>query len=137
MGLKLIIEDDGKILVEIPLSPADWHRRELLREVDHLRRDVRRNMEFYEAFTNANRIRMLHRLLECENHTQTFTEFMTELGLNPKTIRENAVKLQHIGFIESPSRGEYRLSKRGQISFMMTVIAMQRMLQTMREDYDE
>ncbi len=63
MGLKLIIEDDGKVLLEIPLSPSDWKRRELMREVDQLRREVKRNVKFYEAFTNANRIRMLHRLL--------------------------------------------------------------------------
>jgi DNA-binding HxlR family transcriptional regulator len=137
MGLKLIIEDEGKVILEVPLSPDDWHRRELVREVDQLRRDARRNVKFYEAFTNANRVRMLHSLLECENHTLTFKEFMTDLGLNPKTIRENAVKLQNIGFIESPSRGEYRLSKRGQLCFMMTVIAMRRMLQTIREEYSE
>ena len=137
MGLKLIIEDEGKIILEVPLSPDDWHRRELMREVDQLRRDARRNVKFYEAFTNANRVRMLHHLLERENHTLTFKEFMTDLGLNPKIIRENAVKLQNIGFIESPSRGEYRLSKRGQLCFMMTVIAMRRMLQTIREDYSE
>ena len=137
MGLKLIIEDEGKILLEVPLSPDDWHRRELMREVHQLRRDVQRSMKFYEAFTNANRIRMLHRLLECENHTLKFKEFMTDLGLNPKIIRENAVKLQNIGFIESPSRGEYRLSKRGQLCFMMTVIAMRRTLQTIREEYSE
>lgn len=137
LGLKLIIEDEGKIILEIPLSPDDWHRRELIREVDQLRRDARRNVKFYEAFTNANRVRMLHHLLERENHTLTFKEFMTDLDLNPKTIRENAVKLQNIGFIESPSRGEYRLSKRGQLCFMMTVIAMRRMLQTIREEYSE
>jgi len=137
MGLKLIIEDEGKVILEVPLSPDDWHRRELVREVDQLRRDARRNVKFYEAFSNDNRVRMLHSLLECENHTLTFKEFMTDLGLNPKTIRENAVKLQNIGFIESPSRGEYRLSKRGQLCFMMTVIAMRRMLQTIREDYSE
>ena len=137
MGLKLIIKDEGKTILEIPLSPDDWHRRELIREVDQLRRDARRNVKFYEAFTNANRVRMLHHLLERENHTLTFKEFMTDLDLNPKTIRENAVKLQNIGFIESPSRGEYRLSKRGQLCFMMTVIAMRRMLQTIREDHSE
>ncbi|MCW4037686.1 MAG: hypothetical protein NWF13_02990 [Candidatus Bathyarchaeota archaeon] len=137
MGLKLIIEDEGKVILEVLLSPDDWHRRELVREVDQLRRDARRNVKFYEAFTNANRVRMLHCLLERENHTLTFKEFMTDLGLNPKIIRENAVKLQNIGFIESPSRGEYRLSKRGQLCFMMTVIAMRRMLQTIREDYSE
>ncbi len=137
MGLKLIIEDEGKVILEVPLSPDDWHRRELMREVDQLRRDARRNVKFYEAFTNANRVRMLHHLLERENHTLTFKEFMTDLGLNPKIIRENAVKLQNIGFVESPGRGEYRLSKRGQLCFMMTVIAMRRMLQTIREDYSE
>ena len=137
MGLKLIIEDNGKILLEIPLSPDDWQRRELMIEVDQLRRDIRRNVRFYEAFTNANRIRMLQRLLEHENHTLTFKEFMTDLGLNPKIIRENAVKLQNIGFIESPSRGQYRLSKRGQLCFMMTVVAMRRTLQAIREEYPE
>jgi hypothetical protein len=137
MGLKLIIEDDGKVLLEIPLSPDDWQRRELMREVDQLRRDVRRNVQFYEAFTNANRIRMLHRLLERENHTLKFKEFMTDLGLNPKIIRENAVKLQNIGFVDSPRRGEYRLSKRGQLCFMMTVVAMRRTLQVIREEHPE
>jgi hypothetical protein len=137
MGLKLIIEDDGKILLEIPLSPGDWQRRELMREVDQLRRDIRRNVRFYEAFTNANRIRMLHRLLERENHTLTFKEFMIDLGLNPKIIRENAVKLQNIGFVESPGRGKYRLSKRGQLCLMMTVVAMRRTLQMIREEYPE
>jgi predicted transcriptional regulator len=137
MGLKLIIEEDGKTLLEIPLSPDDWQRRELMREIDQLRRDVRRNVQFYEAFTNANRIRMLHRLLERENHTLKFKEFMTDLGLNPKIIRENAVKLQNIGFVDSPSRGEYRLSKRGQLCFMMTVVAMRRTLQAIREEYPE
>ena len=137
MGLKLIIEEDGKVILEIPLSPGDWQRQELMREVNQLRKEVQRNVNFYEAFTNANRIRMLHHLLERENHTLKFKEFMTDLGLNPKIIRENAVKLQNIGFVESPSRGEYRLSKRGQICFMMTVVAMRRTLQAMREEDSE
>ena len=137
MGLKLLIEKEGKILFEVPLFPDDWQETALKREVEQLRRDIRRHMKFYAAFTNENRVRMLQCLLEGEDHTVTFKAFQDDLGLNPKIIRENAVKLQDIGLVESPCRGAYRLSRRGQGSFMMMLISLRRLMQAMMEDEEE
>jgi len=135
MGLKLLLEKDGKILLEVPLSPDDWHKKELKREVAHFQREVEDCMKFYEAFTNENRVRMLQRLLEDEDYSLKFNEFKEDLGLNPKIIREHAIKLRDIGFLESPRRGEYRLSKKGLICFMMNGLAMRRMLRMVTEEY--
>jgi hypothetical protein len=137
MGLKLLIENEGEILLEVPLFPDDWQETALKREVEQLRRDVQRHMKFYAAFTNENRVRMLQYLLEGEDHTVTFKAFRDDLGLNPKVIRENAVKLQDIGLVESPCRGAYRLSRRGQGSFMLMLISLRRLMQAMMEDEDE
>lgn len=134
MGLKLLIEKDGEIILEVPLFPDDWQETELQREVDQFRRDVGRHMKFYEAFTNENRVRMLQCLLEGEDHTVTFKAFRDDLGLNPKIIRENVVKLQDVGLVESPCRGAYRLSRRGQGSFMMMLISLRRLMKAMMEE---
>ncbi len=134
MGLTLLLERDGEILLEVPLSPEDWQKKELKREVSQLLREVETCVKFHEAFTNENRVRMLKSLLEDDDYTIKFKDFRESLGLNPKLIRENALKLRDLGLLEYPRRGEYRLSKRGRICFMMTGVAMRRMLMTMEEE---
>ena len=137
MGLKLLLARDNQILCEIPLSPDEWGKNDLDEEFETLHRELQNFGKVLAAVMNENRVQMLHRLMDDDDLTLSFTDFRDGLGLNPKMIREHTMKLQEAGFLESPRRGKYRLSKRGEVSFMMTGLALRRMLEILREEYEE
>ncbi len=84
---------------------------------------------------NENRVQMLHHLMDEDDLTLSFTDFREDLRINPKMIREHTMKLREAGFLESPKRGKYKLSKRGEVSFMMTNLALRRILKILWEEY--
>ena len=135
MGLKLLLVKDKQVLCEIPLSPDDWVKNELEEELENFREGLQKYTKILAAIMNENRVQMLCHLLEDEDLTLSFTDFREELRLNPKIIRENTMKLQEAGFLESPKRGKYKLSERGQVSFMMTGLALKRILKMLWEEY--
>ena len=135
--LRLLLERDGEILCEVPLSRSDWLSDELDDELNLFRRRMQVLFRTYSAMLNENRVRMLRTLLQDEDSTLSFKEFMDALKMNPKVVRENALKLSEAGFIESPSRGKYQLSTLGSMLFIVAGPALLRILDTLREEVDE
>lgn len=137
MKLRLLLVKDDQVLCEIPLSPNDWVKNELEEELENFREELQNYTKILAAVMNENRVQMLRHLLENEDSTLSFTDFREGLRLNPKIIREHTMKLQEAGFLESPKRGKYKFSERGQASFMMTGLALRRMLRMLWEEYEE
>ena len=137
MGLKLILAKDSQILCEIPLSPDEWIKNDIEEEFLILHRELQNFTKILAIVMNENRVQMLHHLMEDKDLTQSFTDFREDLRLNPKMIREHTMKLQEAGFLESPKRGKYKLSKRGEATFMMTGFALRRILKMLWEEYEE
>jgi hypothetical protein len=136
MSLRLLLARDNEILCEIPLSPSDWRKDELEDELDVFRRGIERLFRTYSALLNENRIRMLRTLIEDQDSTLRFKDFMDMLNLNPKIIREHAMRLSEAGFLESPSRGKYHLSPTGRLLFMAAGPAFLRIFNALVEEFE-
>ena len=52
--LKLMLVEDGRVLLELPLSTRNWDRRELKREFEDFDRDVDRVSRLFNALSNSS-----------------------------------------------------------------------------------
>ncbi|UCH03002.1 MAG: winged helix-turn-helix transcriptional regulator [Candidatus Bathyarchaeota archaeon] len=136
MALKLQLVEDGKVIFQIPLSPTDWSREELVNDLNAFEANVQRYLKLFSALSNETRLRMMKRLLERKKHTVTFTDFMQDLDLNPKLVWENTRKLREGGLLVKIGRNGYRCSEFGETSFMMMSLAFRRLINAL-EDMDD
>jgi predicted transcriptional regulator len=136
MMLKIQLVKDDKVILEIPLSPTNWVREELEDEFEAAERNFYRTSKIFDAFANETRLRMMRALMEQEDYTLSFAEFMKDLDLNPKLVWENARKLSEGGLLRKTGRGKYKCSEFGQRTFMMMNLAL-RHLQDMLEELEE
>ncbi|MDH5795452.1 MAG: winged helix-turn-helix domain-containing protein [Candidatus Bathyarchaeota archaeon] len=133
MGLKLQLVRDGEVIFEMPLSPSEWPRNELEDELRTVEEDLHRLSKIFDAFSNETRLRMMRRLMEEEDRTMSFADFMKDLDLNPKIVWENARKLREEGLLRKTGRGQYRCSEFGQRTFMMMSLALRHLQETLEE----
>ena len=133
MKLKLQLVRDGEVLFEIPLSPTDWPREQLEDELDAFETDFRRFSKIFDALSHETRLRMMKRLMEEEDRTISFADFMRDLNLNPKIVWENAKKLREGGLLEKVERGKYRCPEVGQRGFILISFALRHLLEALEE----
>ena len=133
MKLKLQLVRDGEILFEIPLSPEDWPRDELVNDLNAFEADFQRFSQIFTALSNETRFMMMKQFIKKRSNTITFSDFMRDLDLNPKIVWENTRKLREGGFIEKVGRGKYRCSEFGESGFMMMSLALKRLLGVLEE----
>jgi predicted transcriptional regulator len=132
MTLKLLLVRDGKIILEMPLSPIDWPKDKLETEFKAFEEDFEKFSNMFDALSNQTRLRMMRRVVE-EDGTMNFAEFMRDLGLNPKTVWENSKKLSDGGFLTKTGRGTYQCSDVGQSTFLTLSLALRRLLESLEE----
>ena len=133
MTLKLQLVRDGKIILEVPLSPTDWPKDQLEQEFKEFEEDFQRISSMFDALSNQTRLKMMRRLVEEEDSTLNFADFMKDLDLNPKTVWENSKKLSDGGFLTKTGRGTYQCSEFGQSAFMTLSLALRRLLDSLEE----
>jgi DNA-binding transcriptional ArsR family regulator len=133
MKLKMQIVRDGKVISEIPLSPADWQREKLEDEFKASEQDFRRLAVIFDALSHETRLRMMRRIIEEEGLTISFADFMRDLDLNPKIVWENSKKLTESGFLEKIDRGTYGFSEFGQTAFIMMSLALRHIMELLEE----
>jgi DNA-binding transcriptional ArsR family regulator len=133
MKLKLQLVRDGEVIFEFPLSAADWSKRQLDSELESVGQDFQRFSRIFDAFSHETRLRMMRRLMEEEDRTVSFADFMHDLDLNPKLVWENARKLREGGLVRKTGRGRYSCSELGQRTFVMMSLALRHMLEAMEE----
>lgn len=133
MKLKLQLRRNGEVLFEIPLSPTEWPREKFEDELKAFESDFQRLTKVFDALSHKTRLMMMKRLLEEDDHTMKFGDFMHDLDLNPKIVWENAKKLREGGFLEKVERGKYRCSEVGQTGFMLIGFALRRLMEAMNE----
>jgi len=132
-GFRIILESDGVKIEEIPLSPKEWIENEIENDVKKLEKDIVDINLFFDAFTNPFRVKMLGRLMENEEFTLSFSDFLSELDMNPKSVREHAVKLIDAGLLGAPKRGKYLLSEEAQAKFILGGLALPKLLRILEE----
>lgn len=133
MKLKLQLVRDGKVLFEIPLSPTDWPREQLENELEAIEENFQRFSKIFDTLAHETRFKMMKRLMEQEDRTMNFADFMRDLDLNPKIVWENTKKLRAGGFLEKVDRGKYRCSDLGQRGFMLMSCAFRRLIEALEE----
>jgi predicted transcriptional regulator len=133
MTLRLQLVRDGKIILEVPLSLMDWPKDQLETEFKAFEEDFERFSSMFVALSNQTRLKMMIRLVEEENRTMNFADFMKDLDLNPKTVWENSRKLSDGGFITKTGRGTYHCSEFGQSAFLTLSLALRRLLASLEE----
>lgn len=133
MSLKLQLVRGDKVILEIPLSPMDWSKEQLETEFEAFEEDFTRFSNMFEALSNETRLRMMRKLVEEEDRTMNFIDFMRELDLNPKTVWENSKKLREGGFLEKTGRGTYSCSEFGQSAFLTLSLALRRLVESLEE----
>jgi len=133
MKLKLQLVRDGEVLFEIPLSPTDWPKEQLKNELEALGDDFQKFSKIFDALSHETRLRMMKRLMEQEDRTMNFADFMRDLNLNPKIVWENTRKLREGGLLEKVDRGIYRCSDFGQRRFILISFAFRRLIETLEE----
>jgi DNA-binding transcriptional ArsR family regulator len=133
MPLKLQLVRDGKIILEIPLSPMNCQKDQIEEEFSAFEDDYERLSNMFSALANQTRLRMMKRLVENEDSTMNFADFMKELDLNPKTVWENSRKLSDGGFLIKTGRGTYQCSEFGQSAFLTLSLVLRRLLESMDE----
>lgn len=133
MKYKLQLVGNGQVLFEVPLSPVDWPREELENEFKATEEDFERFSKIFDALSHETRLRMMTRLMEDENQTMSFADFMRDLSLNPKTVWENSRKLEEGGLLEKTGRGQYSCSDFGQKAFLMMSLALHRLIESLEE----
>jgi hypothetical protein len=133
MTLKLQLVRDGKVILQVPLSPMDWPKDQLEIEFKAFEEDFEKFSNMFDALSNQTRLKMMRSLMEHENSTMNFAEFMKDLDLNPKTVWENSRKLSDGGFLTKTGRGTYQCSEFGQSAFMTLSLALRRLLESLEE----
>jgi len=133
MKLKLQLVRDGEVLFEIPISPADWPRDRLENESEAFETDFQSFPKIFAALSHETRFKMMKRLMEEEDRTISFADFVRDLNLNPKIVWENAKKLREGGLLEKVERGKYRCSEFGQRGFILLSFAFKRLVEALEE----
>ncbi len=133
MTLRLQLVRDGKMILDVPLSLMDWPKDQLETEFKAFEEDFERFSNIFVALSNQTRLKMMRRLVEEEDNTMNFAEFMKDLDLNPKTVWENSRKLSDGGFITKTGRGTYHCSEFGQSAFLTLSLALRRLLASLEE----
>ena len=108
MKLKWQLVRDGEVIFEIPLSPTNSSREELMSELETFEKHFTKLSKIFNALSNETRLMMMKRLLEQRNRTINFSDFMRDLDLNPKLVWENTRKLREGGLVTKVGRGRYR-----------------------------
>ncbi len=133
MKLKLQLTKNGEVVFDMPLSMEDWTKRRLTNELTSAERQFDRFSKLFDALSHETRLRMMKRLLEDEDLSLGFGEFMRDLGLNPKTVWENTKKLQEGGLLVKSKDGKYRSSEPGIAEFLMLSLALRRLFKALEE----
>jgi DNA-binding transcriptional ArsR family regulator len=130
MKLKLQLVRNGETLFEIPLSPEDWPKEDLDAELRETAESFQKFSKVFDTLSHETRLRMMSRLVEADDRTLSFADFMQDLDLNPKIVWENSRKLEEGGLLEKTGRGKYVCSGFGE-TFMMMSLALRRLIESL------
>jgi len=133
MKLKLQLKRNGEVLFEMPLSMQEWTKQRLESELAFSEIELEKFSKLFDALSHGTRLKMMKRLLQDDDLTLGFGEFMRDLGLNPKTVWESTRKLQEGGLLVKSKDGRYRASEPGAAEFLLLSLTLRRLLKAVEE----
>ena len=132
MTLRLQIVRDDEIIFDLPLTPTDGLITALDDELETFEDDFHQLSKIFTALSNETRLLMMKHLIEQRRRAINFSDFMKDLGLNPKLVWENTKKLRAGGLLTKTGRGQYQCSALGESSFLMMSLGLRRLIQFMK-----
>lgn len=124
---RLVLIKDDWVMFDVPLSRDEWPEDLLESEAGGLEQDFEQISRLFSALSHENRLRMMQLMMEEDNLTMGFADFMHDLDLNPKLVWENTRKLRDSGLVEKSENGRYRCSEFGEASFIMLSLVLKRL----------
>jgi len=131
-GIRLKLTRGKDTLFEVPLSIEGWTKDRLEDELASFEEEFNRLSKLFDALSHETRLKMMKHILEDDDQTISFAEFMRDLDLNPKLVWENTRKLHEGGLLDKVEKGRYRCSEFGRIEFMMN-LALRRLMRALEE----
>jgi predicted transcriptional regulator len=135
MALKLLLVKGEKVLAEVPLVAGDEQGREFLeKEIDELgRHEFKELSGIFDTLSNQDRLKMLSKMLTSEGPVR-FVDFMNDLELNQKLVSDYCKRMIESGLVTCRERGKYEASPQGSSSFMVAMVALRKILETLEEE---
>ena len=129
MGLRFTLQNDDRVLLDIPLSESEWKPRikELvMKELGESEADIESLCEICDFFSNKRRVQMLSHMVKDCNNSATFTDLL-KVAINPKYISDLVNRSSRRELVVKSSKG-YSLSPLGLGSFLLLSLATRRLL---------
>jgi predicted transcriptional regulator len=127
MSIKIQIVRDGRIIFEVPLVRGRTLFDLVQREIEEVERDLDNLIEFFDALSNKDRLKMLMDFLTTEKISWTFSDIKRHYEMNPKLVSFNLKKMLTGGLMMRKGR-EYYLSTAGLGGFLTVSIFLRRVL---------
>ncbi len=130
MGLRLKLQDESGVVLDLPLSEHDWsaHTKELItKELDASEADFDRLCEICDFFSNKRRVQMASHLVKNCDNSASFTDLL-RVATNPKYISDLVNRSPEQSLIVKDAKG-YSLSPLGLGSFLLLSLATRKLLE--------
>src|SRR5207244_12334274 len=90
MGLKLTLQNDEEVLLDLPLSEVAWNpatKQLITRELDDSEADLDALCDICDFFSNKRRVQILSHMVKNCNNSASFTDLL-KVAVNPKYISD-------------------------------------------------
>ena len=129
MGLRFTLQNDDRVLLDLPLSESEWKPRVkelVMKELGESEADIESLCEICDFFSNKRRVQMLSHMVKDCNNSATFTDLL-KVAVNPKYISDLVNRSSRRELVIKGSKG-YSLSPLGLGSFLLLSLATRRLL---------
>jgi len=138
MGLRLTLQNEDRVLLDLPLSESDWKpkiKELVMKELGESEAYIDSLCEICDFFSNKRRVQMLNHLVKDCNNSASFTDLL-KVAVNPKYISDLVSRSSRQELIVKGSKG-YSLSPLGLGSFLLLSLATRRLLRETNSIIDD
>jgi hypothetical protein len=138
MGLRFTLQDEGRVLLDLPLSETEWKPRMkelVMKELGESEADIDTLCEICDFFSNKRRVQMLNHMVKDCNNSASFTDLL-KVAVNPKYISDLVNRSSRRELVTKGSKG-YSLSPLGLGSFLLLSLATRRLLRETKSIIDD
>ncbi len=124
MGLRITLQNGGKVLLDLPLDEAEWDpelKQLVMNELEASEADIDILCEISGFFSNKRRLQMLsHIICDC-NNSASFTDLL-KVAVNPKYVSDLINKSPGVDIVLKNGKG-YSVSPIGVGSLLLLSVA--------------
>src|SRR6266536_6600481 len=129
MGIRYLLQNQARILLDVPLSESEWKpkvKELVMKELGESEADIDSLCAICDFFSNKRRVQMLSHMVKDCNNSASFTDLL-KVAVNPKYISDLVSKSSRREMIVKEGRG-YSLSPLGLGSFLLLSLGTRRLI---------